>query len=244
MNRWLALLVLVPLLASAQEKSETKELYGQFGSRGALLVLNATERPDGGWQVAGEYVLLDTLVRRFVEGERSPQLGVTTLKEGTSAILYGRPPTAELRGTWHEGVFRGTRYGPGGQERERFEFSERLPSMERYSAAVRCEAGGARYESSLAYVFEAGKLKPGSFEWRSRAGSAACAVSGLEQQPLSDGLRLAAGSCRVTLRELGDYVKIAAEHCEARCAAEGAFEPLLVDRRGQCRLLRPEIRQQ
>ena len=64
--------------------------------------------------------------QRFLEGERSKQLGVTFLKEGNTPILYGRPATATLQGTWSGGVFKGARYGPGGQERERFEFSENL----------------------------------------------------------------------------------------------------------------------
>lgn len=249
MNRllliFLALLpAVIPGAASAQEKTESKELFGQLGSRSTFLVLHATERRDGGWRVAGEYVVLGTLARRFLEGERSPQLGVTTLKEGTSAILFGRPATGELRGTWRDGVFKGTRLGPGGQERERFEFSEQLTSMDGYSASVRCQAGGGRYASSLAFAIEGGKLKPGSFEWRSQVQPAghACELSALEQQPFTGGVRLAGGPCTVTLRELGEYVKVSAEQCEARCGSEAYLEPLLVDRRGQCRLLHPEPR--
>lgn len=243
---WLALLTALPLAAASQDKAESVELVGQLGSRSTLLVLHATERPDGGWQVAGEYVLLGTLARRFLEGERSPQLGVTILKEGTSAILFGHPATAELRGTWHDGVFKGTRYAPGGQERERFEFSEELPAMNAYSQTVSCEAASGRYQSSLAYAVESGKLKPGSFEWRSSVGPAghACNVAGLEQRPGKGGLRLAAGKCRVTLRDLGNYIKVAAENCTERCGSEAYLEPLLVDRRGQCRVLHPEPRQQ
>ena len=182
-----ALLILVSAFFScnafSQNKTETRELVGQVGSRSALLVLQATQRPDGGWQVSGEYILLPTMVRRYVEGERSPEIGVTTLKEGSSAILFGRPPTGELRGTWRGGRFSGSRYGTGGQERERFEFSEEFPSMEGYSASVRCEAGEDRYGSSLAYLVEAGKLR--SFDWRSRVAPSdhACAITAVEQQP-------------------------------------------------------------
>jgi aspartyl-tRNA(Asn)/glutamyl-tRNA(Gln) amidotransferase subunit A len=50
-------------------------------------VLHATQRSDEGWQVTGEYLLLPTMTRRFLEGERSPQMGVTTLKE---AGAFGR----------------------------------------------------------------------------------------------------------------------------------------------------------
>ena len=91
--------------AFSQEKTESRELVGHIGSRDALLVLHATQRADQGWQVTGEYLLLPTMTRRFLEGERSPQMGVTTLKEGTTAILFGRPATGELRGTWSAGAF-------------------------------------------------------------------------------------------------------------------------------------------
>ena len=241
--RLLALLLL-PLAAAAQEKTESVELAGQLGSRATFVVLHATQRPDGGWQVAGEYIVLPALARRFLEGERSPQLGVTTLKEGTSAILFGRPSSGEFRGTWRAGVFRGTRYAPGGQERERFEFSEEFASMEGYSAAVRCEATAVRYASVLSFAVESGRLKPGAFEWTSKVAPSghACSVAGLEQQAFKGGLRFAAGGCSVTLRELGDYVKVAAESCAERCGSEGYLEPLLVDRHGQCHLLHPQPR--
>lgn len=243
---WLVALAALPLTVAAQEKAESVELVGQMGSRSTLLVLHATERPDGGWQVAGEYVILPTLARRFLEGERGPQLGVTVLKEGTSAILFGHPATAELRGTWHDGLFKGTRFGPGGQERERFEFSEALPSMAAYSASVHCEAASGAYQSTLAYAVDGGRLKPGSFEWRSSVGPSGhgCRVADLAQRPAKHGLRFAAGRCRVTLRDLGDYVKVAAENCSERCGSEAYLEPLLVDRGGRCRVLHPEPRQQ
>jgi hypothetical protein len=226
----------------AQDKTESRELVGHVGSRDALLVLHATQRPDAGWQLAGEYLLLPTMARRFLEGERSPQMGVTTLKEGTTAILFGRPPTGELRGTWSAGSFKGTRYGPGGQERERFEFSEEFPSMQAYTGTVRCEAGDGRYASSLSYAVEAGRLK--SFEWRSKLapGGHMCIIVNPAQQSMSGGLRLATGGCTVTLREVGDSVKVAAESCEQVCGSEAYLEPLLVERRGHCRLLRAEAK--
>jgi hypothetical protein len=242
-----ALLILVSAFFSSnafsQDKTETRELVGQVGSRSALLVLQATQRPDGGWQVSGEYILLPTMVRRYVEGERSPEIGVTTLKEGSSAILFGRPPTGELRGTWRGGRFSGSRYGTGGQERERFEFSEEFPPMEGYGATVRCEAGEDRYSSSLAYVVEAGKLR--SFDWRSRVAPSdhACAITVVEQQPGKGALRAKSGRrCGVTLRDLGDYVRVAAENCSEHCGSQAYLEPVLVDRRGNCRLLRPDTR--
>ena len=86
------LLLLVPLAALAQEQPH--ELLGKVGTRPALLILHAAQRPDGSAQVAGEYVILPTLARRFVEGERSPELGVTVLKEGSTPILFGRPASA------------------------------------------------------------------------------------------------------------------------------------------------------
>ena len=238
----LVLLLCFSTAAFSQNRTESRELVGHIGSRDALLVLHATERSDSGWQLTGEYLLLPTMTRRFLEGERSPQMGVTTLKEGTTAILFGRPATGELRGTWRAGAFKGTRHGPGGQERESFEFSEEFPSMDAYSGTVRCEAGDERYASALVYSVEAGRLK--AFEWRSRLaqGGHACSLAKLQQQPYSGGLKFAAGGCSVTLREVGENVKVAAEGCSKLCGSEAYLEPLLVDRRGRCRLLRPDAK--
>ncbi len=223
--------------AASQEKSESRELIGKVGTRAALLVLHAAERADGSWQVAGEYIVLPTLARRFVEGERSPELGVTVLKEGTTPILFGRPGIGELRGTWRDGAFKGARYGTGGQKREDFEFSENFPSMDRYNAAVRCEAKEGRYESRLDFSVRSGKLA--KFEWRSvEPGGQACSVSAQAQQPLPGGLRFVAGACRVTLRDAGDFVALGAAGCAAFCGADAYLEPLLIDRRGNCELLR------
>lgn len=233
MRASLAFLLLLPLVVFSQDRTE---LVGHIGSRSALLVLHSGQRADGSWQVTGEYVLLPTLARRFLEGERSPELGITTLKEGTTAILFGHDATGELRGTWRSGRFSGVRYGPGGQERERFEFSEEFAPMDGYNATVRCQAGAARRASSLAYAVENGKLK--SFEWRSNS----CTLSALAQQPMQGGLRFAAGRCAVTLRQLGNVVKVDAQDCAQQCGSQADPEPLLVDRRGNCRLLRPEAR--
>jgi hypothetical protein len=241
--KWALLLAaLLPRVVSADEASETKELVGQVGSRSALMVVHATQRADGGWQLTGEYVLLPTLARRFVEGERSPQLGVTTLKEGNTAILYGRPATGELRGAWHGGMFKGARYGPGGQERERFEFSEEFAPLDGYSAGVRCDVAEGRYQSNLVLSVDSGKLKPGSFEWRAKVAPSGhtCVLRGLEQQPFKGGLRFASGRCSVTLREAGEFVRVAAENCTAQCGSEAYLEPLIVDRRGRCQLLHQE----
>jgi hypothetical protein len=225
-------LLALPWSAFSQEKAATAELVGHLGSRAALLVLNATQGPDAGWRLTGEYILFPTLTRRFLQGERGPELGVTTLKEGSTPILYGHDPIGELRGVWRDGSFKGTRHAAGGQEREQFEFSEQFPPMQDYSAAVRCQAG----ESTLAYVAEQGRLK--SFEWR----SGACTLASLQQTAASGGLRLAAGECTVTLREVGELVKVAAEGCSAQCGGQTAPEPLIVDRRGSCRLLRAQAR--
>jgi hypothetical protein len=232
-----ALLALAPAAALAQDKFEQRELIGKVGTRTALLMLNAAERPSGGWQVAGEYILLPTLSRRFVEGERSPELGVTVLREGTTPILFGRPGIGELRGTWRDGAFKGTRYGPGGQKREEFEFSEEFPSMEAYSGNVRCEAAEGRYQAKLAYAVSQGKL--GEFEWRAvEPGGQACTVVASGQQALRGGLRFVAGNCRVTLRDAGEFLALSAQGCEAQCGGEAHIEPLLIDRRGNCELLR------
>ncbi len=243
MNRAILIgLLACSLGAAAEERTETREFTGVLGSRNAILVLHSTQRADGGWQMAGEYIVLPTMHRRFVEGERGPELGVTLLKEGTTAILFGRPATGELRGTLRDGVFKGLRFGPGGQERERFEFTEQFASMEGYSASVRCEASAARYDASLSYVVEAGRIK--AFEWVSKVAPSGqrCVLKAPVQQPLKGGLAASSGECAVKLRDLGDYVKVSAEHCAAQCAPEAWLEPLLVDRRGNCALLRPDPR--
>jgi hypothetical protein len=228
----------------AQDQSETRELLGQLGGRTALLHLYATPQPDGSARVTGEYLLLPTMQQRFLEGERSKQLGVIVLKEGNRPILYGRPATATLQGTWSGGVFKGGRFGPGGQQREQFEFSEAFPPMDAYSANLRCEVAEGRYAATLALNVDNGKLK--SLEWRSKVADQPCAITGLEQRldngGLRGGLRFSAGRCSVTLRDLGEFVRVTAEDCAAMCGPQAYLEPLLVDRRGNCQLLRPQTR--
>jgi hypothetical protein len=241
--RWLALLLgLLPLQVLSQETSENRELIGNLGGRPALLNLYSSVLPDGSARVTGDYLVLPTQQQRFLEGERSKQLGVTVLREGATPILYGRPVTGTLQGTWSGGAFKGMRYGPEGQERERFEFSESFPSMEAYSANLRCDVAEGRYSSSLALVVENGKLK--GADWRSRVspGEHPCAVTGLEQRALDGGLRFAAGRCSVTLRNLGEFVRVTADDCAAMCGSQGYLEPMLIDRRGRCQLLRPQAR--
>jgi hypothetical protein len=238
----LLLLLLVSIPAFAQDKTETREMIGQLGNRTALLVLHSTRGADGAARLSGEYIVLPVLQRRFVDGESSPEIGVTSLREGMTPILFGREPTGELRGTLRGGIFKGTRYGPGGQERERFEFSAEFPSMSGYSASVRCDAGGVGYGSSLGYKIEAGKLA--SLQWRTLLSPSghSCAVTPREQRVFAGGLQFADKGCSVTLRDLGEYIRVTAENCAAQCGSQAYFEPVLVDRRGNCRLLRPETR--
>lgn len=242
MRRLAAALLAAAAPALAQDAGETRELLGQLGGRAALMTLHANPRPDGSARLTGEYLILPTLQQRFLEGERSKQLGVTFLKEGSSPILYGRPGTATLQGTWSGGAFKGTRYAPGGQERERFEFSEKFPDMAGYGAEVRCELAGGRYASSLEYAVDQGRLK--RLEWRSQVapGGHSCAIASPVQQPLEGGLRFAAGRCTVTLRDLGEYVRVSAVDCSEFCGSQAYFEPVLVDRHGACQLLRPQSR--
>jgi hypothetical protein len=79
-------------------------------------------------------------------------------------------------------------------------------------------------------------------EWRSKVPSSGhqCIVKAGEQRPLKGGLRVSAGSCAITLRDLGEQVKVSAENCASLCGSEAYLETLLVDKRGHCRLLRPE----
>jgi hypothetical protein len=238
--RWLFLFL--SLSAVAQEKTETREMIGQLGNRSALLILHSARAEDGALRLTGEYIVLPALQRRFVDGEASPEIGVTTLREGTTPILFGREPTGELRGTLRGGTFKGMRHGPGGQERERFEFSEEFPPLAGYNANVRCESRAGGYVASLSYVAEAGKIK--SFDWLATLAPSGhnCTVSGGEQRAIKGGLQVAFGRCSVTLRDLGDYVRVSAENCAELCGSQAYLEPVLVDRRGACRLLRPETR--
>lgn len=238
--RALFLLAALPLAAAAQVPG-TYELIGQLGSRATLLTLHATRNADASWQLAGEYVILPTMQRRFVEGESSPELGVTTLREGDTPILFGRPSTAELRGVWRGGAFRGARFAPGGQERERFAFSDEFPSLEAYGASVHCDVRDGQEAASLDYAVSGGRVQ--SFEWRSRdASGKSCNVGALVQQPMPGGIRLASGSCRVTLRDLGEGLRVSAENCSEHCEAPAKLAPLLVDRRGNCEAFRPQVR--
>lgn len=239
-----ALLCALAAAALAQETVETRELIGRMGRSTAIVSLTSTQRDDGDWRVTGEYLLVPSFQRRFLEGERSPQLGVTTLREGATPILFGREPLGTLQGTWRDGKFAGTRLAPGGQERERFEFAEEFPAMENYNAKVRCEANDEpRYASTLAYTVEGGKLRRASFEWRSRLSPSGhtCAIGArvaLAQVPMAGGLQFKAGLCAVTFRDLGDYVRASAENCAALCGSQAYFEPVLIDKRGACQLMR------
>lgn len=228
--------------ALAGEPMQTRELLGHLGGREALVVLHENARADGSARLSGEYLVLPTLQRRYLEGERGPQLGVTFLKEGNSPVLYGRPGTATLQGTWSGGVLKGTRHAPGGQERERFEFSEAFPDMNDYNAEVHCELAEGRYRSTLDYAVAQGRLQ--RLAWRSQVapGGHSCALAGPEQRDYAGGLRFVARRCIVTLRDLGQYVRVTAEHCGEFCGSQAYLEPVLIDRGGACRLLRPQAR--
>jgi hypothetical protein len=238
-RRLAAVLLAAATPALAQDAGDSRELIGMLGGRAALMQLYETPRADGSARLTGEYLILTTLQQRFLEGERSKQLGVTFLKEGSTPILYGRPASATLQGTWSAGVFKGTRYAPGGQVRERFEFGEKFPDMHDYSAEVRCEVAEGRYASTLEYAIERGKLQ--RLAWRSRVAPAGhvCALAMTEQQSMTGGLRFAAGQCSITLRDLGEYVRVRAENCSEFCGSLAYLEPVLVERRGACQLLRP-----
>ena len=55
---------------------------------------------------------------------------------------------------------------------------------------------------------------------------------------LRGGLRFVSNGCRLTLRDAGELIALSAENCSTHCGAEAHLEPLLVDRRGNCELLR------
>jgi hypothetical protein len=235
-------LLAAPAAAAQDDAGSSHELVGQMGGRAALLQLYETPRPDGSARLSGEYWTLMPLQQRFLEGERSKQLGVTFFKEGNSPILYGRPGSATLQGTWSNGTLRGTRFAPGGQERERFEFSEKFPSMQAYDAQVKCELAEGRYASSLEYTVVKGALR--RLAWRSRVPPSGHtgAVVDPAQRAFDGGLLVAAGRCTITLRDLGDYVRVSAEQCTEFCGSQAYLEPVLVERGGGCLLLRPQGR--
>jgi hypothetical protein len=144
---------------------------------------------------------------------------------------------AELRGTWRGRSYTGTRYGPGGQRREDFAFSENFPSLENYSARVRCEAKEGRHQARLSLSVEKGRLE--RLEWRAvDPDGQICNVRATGQEPHAGGLRFVDGACRVTLRDAGEFLVLRAGNCAAQCAAEADFVPLVIDRRGHCELLR------
>lgn len=258
--RWAAtLLVLATVTLGARADPYANELIGELGNRAALLSVSRTQSPDGAWRITGEYLLLDTLQRRFLAGEGGPTLSVTTLKEGTSPIVYGRPPTATLQGVWRDGAFEGMRYGPGGQVRERFKFSATFPSMAGYGTAVQCGASEGKYSAALAFVINTGRLRPGSLSWTSRDAESGdvCVLGGtaVRQVAHERGLRFqikrnatnlggAAGDqdCTISVRDLGEVLRVSAAGCSAFCGARVRIEPILVDGANQCRLLRPIAR--
>lgn len=239
---------------AARAGSGMNELIGKLGARAALLTVYRTQSPDGGWRISGEYLVLDTLDRRFLEGEGSPELGVTTLKEGSTPILFGHSPTATLQGIWHDGVFEGMRYGPGGQPRERFTFSATFPSMANYSAAVHCAVTEGDYSAALAFVFRKGRLRPGSLSWTSRdaVSGQVCVLGGtaVRQEADARGLRFRLGTratgtganCTISVHDLGEALRVSAAGCNAYCGAQARIEPIVVDGEDTCRLLRPITR--
>ena len=89
---------------------------------------------------------------------------------------------------------------------------------------------------------QAGKLQ--AITWRSRVAPSgeACSLSALQQQPFKGGLRFASGACSVTLRQVGEYVLLDAQNCMEQCGSQAYLEPLVIDRRAHCQLLRPEAR--
>jgi hypothetical protein len=64
-------------------------------------------------------------------------------------------------------------------------------------------------------------------------------VKTTEQRAMTGGVAFKAGRCVVTLREVGEFVKVDAANCGRACGSGAYLEPMLVDRRGNCQLLRP-----
>ena len=240
----------------ARADAGAHELLGELGTRAALLTVYRSQSPRGGWRITGEYLLLDTFDRRFLEGEGGTELGVTTLKEGNTPIMFGHSPMATLQGIWGDGVFEGTRYGPSGQLRERFKFSATFPSMANYSAAVQCTAREGETSAALAFVIKTGELRAGSLSWTSRdaASGHVCVLGGtaVRQVAHAGSLRFKIGAraarstqgpdCTINVDNLGDAVRVSAAGCSAYCGAQARIEPIVVDGEDKCRLLRPVTR--
>ena len=93
--------------------------------------------------------------------------------------------------------------------------------MDAYSATVRCEAGDERYASSLSLRDRGGPAEERSSGARSSRRAATPARSpSLQQQPLERRAEARrAARCSVTLREVGEYVKVAAGRLRRSCAA-------------------------
>ena len=243
--RWIALLLgLLSAQAFAQEASETRELIGQLGGRAALLNLYATAQPDGSARVTGDYLVLPTLQQRFLEGERSKQLGVTFLKEGDDADPLRPAGDGDAAGHLVGRRLQGRALrARAGRSASASSSAKRFPSMDGYSAqrALRGVRGTLRLDARLAV--ENGKLK--SLDWRSKVSPGRASLHGRAGSSSARTTAACAsppGRCSVTLRDLGDYVRVTAEDCAAMCGSQGYLEPVLVDRRGNCQLLRPRTR--
>jgi len=222
---------------SADETSENQGAGRQIGSRSALMVLHARSAPTAAGSSAGIRAS-SPCAPFFVRVKEAPS-SVTTLKEGNTAILYGRPAPASGAAPARRRV-QGHAPRAGGQERERFDFSEEFAPLDGYSASVRCDAGDDRYASSLSYSMEEGKLK--GFEWRARVAPKRPQLHArrILSRNRSSGLQLASGACSVTLREVGEFFASPRETVWPQCSSQAYLEPLLVDRRGRCQLLHQE----
>jgi len=107
-----------------------------------------------GWQLTGEYVLLPRL-RAVLSRVKEVRARRHHLKEGN--MRSSTPVAAASCAAPARGMFRHA-LRPGGQERERFEFSE--DSRRWMATAPACAATCESYQSNLVLSVDSGKLKP------------------------------------------------------------------------------------
>jgi hypothetical protein len=167
--KWLAMFLLVfSVKALSQERSETWELLGHMGGRAALLQLYLSPQPDGSARITGEYLLLPTMQRRFLEGERSKQLGVTFMKEGNTPILYGRPPLRRCRARGRAACSRAAATVPKGS---RASSSSSAKASRRWmpiarTCAARSAKGAIPRRSLSAWKAASSSISNGARRWR------------------------------------------------------------------------------
>ena len=116
-----------------------------------------------------------------------------------------------------------------------------MPS--RSSHEIRASIEETRRELSYSVGDLQSKLRQVT-DWRSKLAPSGhvCTVTNAEQRPWKGGLRFVSGHCSIALREVGDYLWLTADGCTEQCGSQAYLEPMVIDRRGYCRVLRAETK--